>query len=197
MKVFIEIGTEVWKDVTYPGVKNNLYQISDHGRIKNKNWDHILSQQLGSAGYYRLALQTGEEIIKERQFSIHRLVCYEFVKNDDLNKIEVNHKNGIKRNNYYKNLEWSTHGDNIRHAVKMGLHWQYKGEAHFASIYTEKLVKFICKLLVCNESVDKILKLIRLNFTEYDKKSDILLKNFIGKIIRKERWSHITNKYKY
>jgi hypothetical protein len=34
---------------------------------------------------------------------------------------EVNHKDGVKQNNIYTNLEWTTHQANVAHAVENGL----------------------------------------------------------------------------
>ncbi len=55
-------------------------------------------------------------------FSIHRLVALAWVKNDDfLAKPIVNHIDGNKLNCNYKNLEWNSFSDNVKHAVTNGL----------------------------------------------------------------------------
>jgi len=48
------------------------------------------------------------------------LVAQTFVPNPE-NKPEINHKNGNKQDNYYKNLEWCTHLENMRHSFRNGL----------------------------------------------------------------------------
>lgn len=52
---------------------------------------------------------------------VHRLVALAFVPNPR-DKPEVNHIDGDKRNNHYKNLEWSTQSENMLHSFKIGTH---------------------------------------------------------------------------
>ena len=40
---------------------------------------------------------------------------------------EVNHLDGNKKNNYYENLEWCTHQQNMRHAFDIDLDYVGKG----------------------------------------------------------------------
>ncbi len=55
--------------------------------------------------------------------SIHRLVALTFLDNHN-NKDTVNHIDGNPKNNNIENLEWATHGENLRHASRTGLHPQ-------------------------------------------------------------------------
>lgn len=53
---------------------------------------------------------------------LHRLVALAWVHNPEPEtKVFVNHKDGNKRNPYFKNLEWVTAQENNVHAVKTGL----------------------------------------------------------------------------
>jgi hypothetical protein len=52
--------------------------------------------------------------------SAHRLIAKSFIENG-FNKPQVNHKDGIRSNNFFKNLEWSTQSENVIHALKTGL----------------------------------------------------------------------------
>lgn len=51
---------------------------------------------------------------------INRLVAKAFIPNPYRRK-EVNHKDGDKENNNDWNLEWTTHKQNMHHAIKNGI----------------------------------------------------------------------------
>lgn len=120
---------EVWASVpNYPE-----YEISNFGKfrsldryvpIKNKGVrfykGRYINKSVDSSGYNQIAFTN--EIYGRKAFSAHRLVALVFVDNPDKNTlVEVNHKNGIKTDNHYLNLEWVTSLDNKKHALKNGL----------------------------------------------------------------------------
>ena len=91
-----------------------LYQISNLGRVKNKN-NHILAQTLNStSNYYRVHLCKNG---KAEWRSVHRLVAETFIPNPD-NLPEINHKDENPLNNSVDNLEWTTHQTNVNHGTR-------------------------------------------------------------------------------
>ena len=102
---------EAWRDVpNYEG----LYKINACGEILSKwgGWKKR-KPQLGKSGYLYFDFYKNTQ--KERKV-IHRLVAEVFVKNPN-NLPQVNHKDGVKTNNHYSNLEWVTASENALHAT--------------------------------------------------------------------------------
>jgi len=87
------------------------YEISNFGRVKNKN--RILKGTLGNKGYIRIILT---ENLIQKKFLVHRLVATHFIINKDPLRKIINHKDGVKSNNHYSNLEWCNHSENLKHA---------------------------------------------------------------------------------
>ncbi len=102
---------EIWK--TIDGYD---YQISNQGRVKNSR-GKILNPYVGKKGYARIGLFTKPAPGIRRDHNIHRLVAKAFISNPR-QLPEVNHKNGIKRDNNASNIEWSTHAGNILHSYR-------------------------------------------------------------------------------
>lgn len=59
-----------------------------------------------------------------KNYLVHRLVADAFLEPrtpDDNDAWEINHRNGNKADNYYRNLEWVTPSENLTHAYANGL----------------------------------------------------------------------------
>lgn len=106
-------NNEQWKDVVgYEG----LYQVSTFGRIKsikNSREKILVKRKSGSIKYYTICLCKNN---KPKYYLIHRLVASAFIPNIDINKDQVNHKNGNKLDNRMDNLEWVTNLENRKHS---------------------------------------------------------------------------------
>ena len=106
---------EVFKQVSdkVPNFKN--YEVSNYGRIISyARKETIILKQSNSLDYKVVKLGW------ENLLRISRIIAITFIPNPE-NKPEINHKNGIRYDNYIKNLEWATHKENMIHAVKTGL----------------------------------------------------------------------------
>jgi|SRR6185369_903039 len=115
---------EEWKDIDG---YNGSYQVSNLGRVKSvgrytdtkafgggvyKIHEKILKSDIINGGYLRITLCLNN---KTKRFIVHRLVAISFIPNPS-NLPHVNHKNGVKTDNYVSNLEWCTPSQNEKHS---------------------------------------------------------------------------------
>lgn len=101
----------------------NGYMVCDLGCVINTMTGKVLWGTKKKSGYYEIALKDDEGI--KHYALIHRLVAEAFCpKPDEEDDLEVNHIDGNKGNNCADNLEWITHGENLRHAYETGLRSQ-------------------------------------------------------------------------
>jgi len=119
-----------------------LYEVSNLGRVKSldrtitialKNSCYtrvskgkILKQTPDKDGYLMVGLHLKGHTTTKK---VHRLVCSAFHLNPD-EKPQVNHKDGIKSNNFDDNLEWATDIENKKHANENGLSRYLTGKEH-------------------------------------------------------------------
>lgn len=105
------------------------YEVSNFGQVRSlpRVVDHPTKGKFRLKGRtLKISLRSGYPIVtltvcaKRTCFKVHRLVALAFVPNPE-NMPIINHKDGNKQNNYWKNLEWSTHKLNIQHAERTGL----------------------------------------------------------------------------
>lgn len=95
------------------------YYVQDDGKIFSERTNKILSVQLDKDGYEKVQMMSTDG--KRHRYSVHRLVLENFNPIENMNKFQVNHIDGNKRNNNLSNLEWVTCSENLIHAHKIGL----------------------------------------------------------------------------
>lgn len=103
---------EKWKRID--GYEN-LYEVSNLGRIKSLYSNKILKPVIESSGYNQVTLVKNKQ---KKKYYIHRLVCLHFLENPH-NFKEINHIDGNKSNNCIINLEWCNRQYNVNHSVKI------------------------------------------------------------------------------
>lgn len=140
-----------YKDI--PGYEE-LYAISNNGEIFSygrtiigkdgkiySNKPQWLKFSKHWKGYHEVNLSKNGV---SKSFKVHRLVALTFIKNDCIEKNQINHKNGIKTDNRVENLEWVTNKENSEHSWNSGLHKNIaKGEKIANSKLKEADVRFI------------------------------------------------------
>lgn len=107
-------STEIWKP--YPNFEE-LYQVSSCGRVRTIRTGRIRKFATTRKGYFTVTLS---RYGRTRTFPVHRAVAVAFVGEPPPNH-QVNHKDGVKANNRFNNLEWVTCKQNMEHASRMGL----------------------------------------------------------------------------
>lgn len=97
------------------------YGINKKGEILNIERDLFISTDHKNYDYPTVRIYNPDRN-GLRQILIHRLVALAWCSNVDyILKPIVNHKDGNKKNFYYKNLEWCSYLENNKHAVNTGL----------------------------------------------------------------------------
>ncbi len=95
----------MWKTV----VDDPRYEVSDEGKVRNKKTGYMMKLSLNHDGYIRITKMRGTTLV-------HRMVAMAFLPKSEI-KQEVNHKDFNRTNNCVGNLEWVSHGDNVRYST--------------------------------------------------------------------------------
>lgn len=133
---------EIWKGVIYQGVDwSSRLEVSNLGKLRNTETKHIYKTFL-CHGYCRVNLSIKGE---KKAFTIHRCVAETFIENTYDKNMVVNHKNGIKTDNFVENLEFVTQAENLSHAAKTGLYKPVRGVEHPSSKLSISDIEFIIK----------------------------------------------------
>ena len=128
---------EIWKDI--PGYEH-FYKISDKGNIKScRKPDRLMKIRIVGAGYQQVKFSV-KGIAKE--FKVHKLVMETFLGPRPFG-YQINHKNGIKTDNSFNNLEYVTAKENQRHAIAHGFFQDSSGIKNPMATKTEEMIHSI------------------------------------------------------
>ena len=174
---------EKWKDYDVPNY--GTIKVSSYGRVIGKT-GKMLSEKYDSCGYvyyrfhhpdYRLKLARGERYME--QIRAHRLVGFCFLENPD-NKTEINHIDRKRTNNFYKNLEWVTHIENIQHSKDLGSYEDiFVGEKNPRSKLQDADVPKIRSMYKNNVPIAEIARNFGVGWTT------------ISHLLKGETWNHV------
>lgn len=95
--------TEKWKLIY-----NDLYQVSDDGRVRSIKTKRELRRTPNKRGYLQVTLYDNG---RRKTFRVSRLVAQAFIPNPN-NLPQVNHIDEDKENNHVSNLNWMTNKEN-------------------------------------------------------------------------------------
>lgn len=178
--------TPVWAPIVYKGVKTDYY-ISNTGLVCNGVTGKLRPLRVGTTGYYitNISIKGVSHTIK-----VHRYVAIAFCYNDDPeNKIQVDHIDGNKLNNWWRNLEWVTPKENVNRAMKLGLCndspiWKH-GQDRPNVKYSDATIRKVCELLEKGYGPKEIGKTLNIN------------PNVPACIKYSGRWRHISKDYNF
>lgn len=158
------------------------YEVSDRGRVRRSEPGSnvtfpgkVLAQHKYGKGYLHVTLHMDGG---RKTFPVHRLVARAFIGAPEDNQ-QINHKNGDKKDNRPKNLEWVSPGENMKHAYDTGMRDAARGESAGGAKLTADEVREIRERF--GEETNK---------TALGRKYGVT-RQTIGKIIRRETWTHV------
>ncbi len=88
------------------------YEISSHGRVRNKKTSRIRKSSINKEGYNRIGLSKDNKL---KFYLVHRLVGFAFLEKKE-EDVEVDHIDHNKENNMIDNLRWATRSINGRNS---------------------------------------------------------------------------------
>lgn len=133
----------------------DYYFFSNNGRIYNFYNGHLLRPAIDSKGYpyYHLAIKN---VIKGKNYRIHRLIQLCFYPTENPDNLIVHHKDSDKTNFDPSNLVWLTHSDHAYESYKLGEINNLQGEDRSIANITNDQAREICRRIASGEVMYKI-----------------------------------------
>ena len=144
----------IWKPIIIDGVTTK-YEVSSDGKVRT-NKGRLITSNMRDTGYVFTRLTINR---KTKWYAVHRLVASSFIPNNsDLPC--VNHKDEIKHNNCFWNLEWctwqynNTYGNRLNKCAKkmQGNKYSAKSIICFNNYKVYDSIKDCADELLCDSS---------------------------------------------
>lgn len=171
---------EEWRPVV--GYEST-YEVSSHGRVrrvipygKNKSTGGIMSTVIGKRGYPVVRLWGLDKKVKFR--TVHQLMAESFF-GPRPEGFEVDHKDGVKTNNFLSNLEYVSKRENLRRRDALGL--THRGERTGNSVLKDSDIPEIFRLREQGLSYSQIA--IRIGACQAT----------IHNVVKGKTWTHVSN----
>lgn len=143
-----------WRGI--PGYEG-LYEVSDQGHVRRVAGSpkcktaRLLKPGCTASGYLNVSLSKDGRV---RQAGVHQLVAWAFL--GPQGDRWVNHRNGVKDDNRLTNLEYTTPGENTKHAYDTGLNRGPLGEKNGQARITADDVHWIrLAMNLCGEDISR------------------------------------------
>jgi len=148
------INGEIWKDIPY---YEGYYQVSNFGRVKSlsrkiwngsgyfKSKEKILKQSKNSEGYLMVSLSRNS-ILKSYKIHVLVAICFLNHKQKGSTKYKVvDHKDNIRYNNRFDNLQIISQSENVRKEIK--------SKYLIGAIYDLKLNKWRSQITIKGDNI--------------------------------------------
>jgi len=161
-----EIANEIWR----PALGYEAYcEVSSHGRVRDMRTKELRPQRL-LKGYPGVTINGIKKTV-----TVHSLVAAAFIGPRPEGK-QVNHKDGVKTYNYWKNLEYMSSKENIKHS------WEVLGNSRYG---TDNPAAKLTTEIVQQIRAEYVPK--RMGFHRLAKKFGVT-KRMIANIIQRKNW---------
>ena len=161
--------------------RDNVYYISNDGRIYSTMVDRFLKPQINEDGYEMIQLRAKHKKYQSMQIAKIVLATYKGMPPCNMKSPTVEHINSNRRDNSIHNLKWLEHGENASCRMNKG-----KGETNSRAKLTEAEVHQICKLL----------EETHLSCTEIGKMFHVT-NGTICCIKNRRNWTYISDQYRW